>query len=327
MKVLFVTSTRIGDAILSTGLLEHLRLHNPKLEVTVACGPAAAPLFEALPGLKQIIVLDKMVFSLHWLRLWLLTIGTFWDLVIDLRNAPATFLLGRRQRRGMPRSGSNMRRVERTAQVLGLDKIVPPKLWTSPRQNELAKQYLPDGGPILAIGPTANWRAKTWRTENFAELIVRLTAPDGILPGARVVLLGRDDERPMALRLIDTIPEDRRIDLVGKLDLLTAYACLARSTFYIGNDSGLMHLAAASGVPTLGLFGPTQESLYAPWGENTDVVRTAIPFEEIFPKDFDHRTSDSLMDSLTVDMAEAGARLLWQRCLKSKASDQSEAVN
>ncbi|MBT5938333.1 MAG: glycosyltransferase family 9 protein [Rhodospirillaceae bacterium] len=327
MKVLFVTSTRIGDAILSTGLLEHLRLQNPQLEVTVACGPAAAPLFEALPGLKRIIVLDKMVFSLHWLRLWLLTIGTFWDLVIDLRNAPATFLLGRRQRRGMPRSGGDIRRVERIARVMNLPDIVPPKLWTSAREDILAKEYMPDGGPILAIGPTANWRAKTWRTENFAELIERSTAPEGILPGARVVLLGRDDERPMALRLIDTIPEDRRIDLVGKLDLLTAYACLARSTFYIGNDSGLMHLAAASGVPTLGLFGPTQESLYAPWGENSDIVRTSIPFEEIFPKNFDHRTSDSLMDSLTVDMAEAGALSLWQRCLESEASGPSGSVN
>ena len=56
MKVLFVTSTRIGDAILSTGLLEHLRAEHPDLEVTIACGPAAAPLFEALPGLRRIIV-------------------------------------------------------------------------------------------------------------------------------------------------------------------------------------------------------------------------------------------------------------------------------
>ena len=327
MKLLFLTSTRIGDAILSTGLLEHLRQEHPQLDVTVACGPAAAPLFAALPGLKRIIMLDKMVFSLHWLRLWLLTIGTFWDLVIDLRNAPATFLLGRHQRRGMPRSGGNILRIERIAKVLDLPGIVPPKLWTSPREDELAKQFLPDGGPILAIGPTANWQAKTWRAENFTELVERLTAPTGILPDARVVLLGRDDERPMVLRLIESIPEDRRIDLVGKLNLLTAYACLARTTFYIGNDSGLMHLAAASGVPTLGLFGPTLESLYAPWGENTGIVRTSVPFNEIFPPNFDHRTSDSLMDSLTVDMAEAEARALWQRCQESRPVDRSESVN
>ena len=150
-------------------------------------------------------------------------------------------------------------------------------------------------------------------------LIERLTAPTGILPGARVAVFGRDDERPMALRLLDTIPPARRIDLVGKLDLLTASACLARCAFYVGNDSGLMHLAAASGVPTLGLFGPTQESLYAPWGEHTAIVRTEIPFAEIFPPDFDHRTSDSLMDSLSVEAAEKGARELWNRARKDAA--------
>ena len=95
--------------------------------------------------------------------------------------------------------------------------------------------------------------------------------------------------------------------------MLTVYACLERCAFYVGNDSGLMHLAAASGIPTLGLFGPSKESLYAPWGPRTAVVRTPEKFEELFGPDFDHRTSDSLMDTLTVDMAEEGARALWAR--------------
>jgi len=314
MKLLFVTSTRVGDAILSTGLLHRVIENNRDAKITVACGPAAAPLFEAVPGLERIIVLDKMLWSLHWLRLWLLCVPRFWDLVIDLRNAPVTYLLARRQRRGMSRDGSDQRRVERMTRVLDLDQTPAPKLWIAGKHLDFARAAIPDGGPVLAVGPTANWRAKTWRPEYFAALIERLTASDGILPGARVAVFGRDDERPMALRLISGIPDARRIDLVGKLDLLTAYACLERCGFYVGNDSGLMHLAAASGVPTLGLFGPTQESLYAPWGTHTGIVRTKVPYAEIFPEEFDHRTSDSLMDSLTVDMAETGARDLWHRC-------------
>ena len=313
MKLLFVTSTRVGDAILSTGLLQRLIQDNPEVRVTIACGPAAAPLFKAVPNLDRVIVLDKMLFSLHWLRLWVLCIGTTWDLVIDLRNAPVTYLLLRRRRRGMKRDGGDQRRVKRLARVLELEDIPAPHVWTMTATENAAKSLISDGPSVLAVGPTANWRAKTWRPDYFAELIGRLTGSDGILPGGRVAIFGRDDERPMALRLIDEVPDERCIDLVGKIDLLTVYACLARCDFYVGNDSGLMHLAAASGLPTLGLFGPTQESLYAPWGEHTGVVRTKIPFEEIFPAQFDHRTSDSLMDTLTVEMAEQGARDLWQR--------------
>ncbi len=271
-------------------------------------------MFDAVPNLARIVVLDKMLFSLHWLRLWALCAFRLWDLVVDLRNAPVTYLIPTRRRRGMSREGGDARRVERLARVLNLENIPAPCLWTTDEDERLATQFISDGPPVLAVGPTANWRAKTWRAENFSQLIERLTGPDGILPGARVALFGRDDERPMALGLIQALPPERCIDLVGKLDLLTVHACLGRCAFYVGNDSGLMHLAAASGIPTLGLFGPTQESLYAPWGEHTGIVRTRIPFGEIFPEDFDHRTSDSLMGSLSVEMAEQGARDLWRRC-------------
>ena len=314
MKILFVTSTRVGDAILSTGLLNRVISDNPNVRITIACGRAAAPLFGAMPNLQRIIVLDKMMFSLHWLRFWVLCLGSYWHLVIDLRGTPVTYFLLRGKRRGIRRDGGSQLQVERLARVLNLECVPSPHLWTSEREEALAYDLIPEGGPVLAVGPTANWRAKTWRAEYFVELISRLTGPESILSGGRVAIFGRDDERPSAIRLIDDIPSDRCIDLVGKLDLLTVYACLARCSFYVGNDSGLMHLAAASGIPTLGLFGPTQESLYAPWGEHAAVVRTQISFEEIFPDDFDHQASDTLMDSLTVDIVEEGAKELWRRC-------------
>jgi len=133
------------------------------------------------------------------------------------------------------------------------------------------------------------------------------------LPNARVAIFGRDDERPMALPVIDSVPKDRLLDLVGHLDLLTVYACLKQSSLYVGNDSGLMHLAAASDVPTLGLFGPSPVEQYAPWGPLCDYVHASVGFDDIFPEDFDHRSTDSLMDSLSVDQAEKAACELWAR--------------
>ena len=110
------------------------------------------------------------------------------------------------------------------------------------------------------------------------------------------------------------------IDLVGRPDLLTAAALLSRCDMYIGNDSGLMHIAAASGVPTLGLFGPSKEAHYAPWGERTAVVRTALDYDQLVGgPGYDPRTTGTLMDSLTVDMAEAGARQLWAEISRGRA--------
>ena len=80
-----------------------------------------------------------------------------------------------------------------------------------------------------------------------------------------------------------------------------------------------MHLAAAAGVPTLGLFGPTQDAHYAPWGPCGAVVRTEASIEDIFPSNFDHRRPPNLMVGLSVDKAEAAARALWTRTVEASA--------
>ncbi len=66
MKILFVTATRIGDAVLSTGLLSHLVGQYPGARFTIAAGPPAAPLFVAVPGLERVIAVTKRPWSLHW---------------------------------------------------------------------------------------------------------------------------------------------------------------------------------------------------------------------------------------------------------------------
>ncbi|NQV82681.1 MAG: glycosyltransferase family 9 protein [Rhodospirillales bacterium] len=320
MKILFITSTRVGDAILSSGLLAHLIANHPEARITIACGPAAAPLFGAVPNLDRVIVLDKMLFSMHWVAMWSLVVGTVWDVVVDLRNTPMTYPLVAKRRYRLSRKKPPGHRVEQLAAVMGLfDRPPDPKVWISDQARGAAISLIPDGPPVLAIGPTANWSAKTWRPGYYVDLIARLAGPGGILPGARIAIFGRDDERPLALRVIESIPEDRRIDLVGRLNLMDVGACLERAAFYVGNDSGLMHLAAAVGIPTLGLFGPSLDELYAPWGPLGIAVRAGKSFDEIFPENFDHRETDSLMDSLTVDAVEAAAVDLWQRATEAAA--------
>src|SRR5262249_53062078 len=151
-----------------------------------------------------------------------------------------------------------------------------------------------------------------WRAERFAELARRLTSAGGLFPGARIAVLAAAHERAQCQPLIDALG-NRAIDLVGKIHLLTVAAVIARSSLFIGNDTGLMHLAAATGTPTFGLFGPSPIDQYAPWGKHTAVVATAIPHKDLIPPDFDRLTTDTLMDSLSVDMAEESVRQLWAR--------------
>jgi ADP-heptose:LPS heptosyltransferase len=313
MNILFVTATRIGDAVLSTGILCHLLDRYPEARVTIAAGPAAAPLFEAVPRLERHIIVEKRRFARHWLGLYAAVVGTAWALVVDLRGSALAYLLRAGERRVAGKNGPDEHRVAQLGRLFGLAPPPAPRVWLAARHERAAAALVPQGAPLLAIGPAANWRGKQWRGERFAELALRLTGPQGILPGARVAVMAAAHEREQATPLLAALPAGRAIDLDGRADLLVAAAVLRRAALFIGNDTGLMHIAAAAGAPTRGLFGPTQAAQYAPWGARIAVARTAIPPERLYGPGFDHRTTDTLMDSLTVEAAEAAAQELW-RC-------------
>lgn len=313
MKILFVTATRVGDAVLSTGLLSHLIDRFPAARFTIAAGPDAAPLFEDVPGLDRLISLPKRRWSMHWATLYRAAVFRRWDMVVDLRASALAYLLWTRERRVAVSGRRPEHRVRQLARIFALDPPPSPHLWIAARRDADAARLVPPGGLVIAIGPAANWRGKEWRAERFAELAQRLTAPEGLWPGARVAVLAAPHERPQATPLLQSLPPQRCIDLVGKVDLLTAAAVLRRCALFIGNDTGLMHLAAAAGTPTLGLFGPSPIEQYAPWGAHTATVATAIPHRDLIPPDFNRLTTDTLMDSLSVDAAEAGVRRLWAR--------------
>jgi len=318
MRILFVTATRIGDAVLSTGLLSYLIERHPSAPITIAAGPLAAQIFACAPQLERLLVVAKRKFALHWAGLYAAVALQRWDMVVDLRGSALAYFLLARERHSIAK-GEGEHRVRQLAKIFALDPPPSPRLWLGAQHERRAAELVPPGAPVLALAPAANWRGKEWRAERFSELARRLTASDGVLPSARVLVLAAAHERGQAAPVLEAVPPARRIDLVGKVDLLTAGAALKRCALFVGNDSGLMHLAAAAGIPTLGLFGPTSTARYAPWGPLGAVATTTQKPAAMFGPGFDHRTTDTLMDTLSIDAAEEAAHDLWERVVGAAA--------
>ncbi|MCB1652104.1 MAG: glycosyltransferase family 9 protein [Alphaproteobacteria bacterium] len=310
MNILFITSSRIGDAVLSTGLLNHIQTRWPAAKVTIACGTLAVSLFDGYPLRARTIAMKKEKYNKHWIKLWRQVIATRWDMVIDLRDSAVSRLVWAGQRYIFsPRLNKDkkLHKAEQNAAVMGLENVPDPKLWFSAAQTEKAAHLIPDGAPVLGVGPTANWIGKTWPAERFIETVSWLTAPDGYMAGARVAVFGAPGEEEEAHKVLQSIPEERRLDIIAKTDPGTAAATIARCDFYIGNDSGLMHCAAAAGVPTLGLFGPSYDSVYRPWGTHAHFVRTPESFDELIDfEGYDPKTlTKTLMGSLTLEAVQS----------------------
>jgi ADP-heptose:LPS heptosyltransferase len=311
--ILFITATRIGDAVLSSGLIARLLEEIPEARFTIVAGPAAAPLFAEVPNLERVIVLEKTKDKGHWFRLWRQVRDREWGLVVDLRGSAISGFL-RRKRRAVFRKGSGLpvHKVIEASRVLRMPEgeVAAPRLFTSQETEDRARALTAGSSPILALAPAANWVGKTWPLERFAQTAIQLLGQDGALSGGRLMVLGAPEDRQVIYSLRHVVAKGKLIDLVGKADLLTAYACLKHADLFIGNDSGLMHMAAAAGAPTLGLFGPSDETLYAPWGPHTRVVRGPREFEQIRATDPGFTQALCHMMDLSVAAVTASAREL-----------------
>ncbi len=317
--VLFITSSRIGDAVLSSGLLNYIYSQAPNAKVTIGCGPLAVSLFEGFPNLECIIPIKKEKHNKHWIKFWRQVVGTRFDVVIDLRNSAVSRLIRSKERYIY---GSyvdkSTHKVQQNASVMKLQTPPEPKLWFTDVQMEKAKGHIPDGSPVLGVGPTANWIGKTWPEDRFIEIIKWMTAEGGFMPNARVAVFAAPGEEDAARKVLASIPDGRALDVIAKTDPGTAAATIARCDYYLGNDSGLMHCAAAVGIPTFGVFGPSYPHIYSPWGGNASYARTPETFDELIDFDgYDTKTCGCLMKSLGVDMVKEATEKSWPQITSS----------
>ncbi len=313
--ILFITATRIGDAVLSSGLIRRLKDEIPKARFTIVAGPLAAPLFRDTPDLDRLIPMPKAKSGMHWFILWRQVRGRKWGLILDMRGSGISrFLRARRRavRRSPPAALGPIHKVIEAARVLKVeDDPPPPFFFTRPETEAQADLLIGSGRPILALAPAANWVGKTWPAERFAVLAAELLGPRGPMPGGRLMILGGPEDRWTCEVVSRSIPRERMIDLVGKIDLLTAYACLKRARLFVGNDSGLMHLSAAAGAPTLGLFGPSDDRLYGSWGPKARAVRGPREFEAFVKIDPTLSNQVCHMLDLPIDWVGKAARRLY----------------
>lgn len=317
--ILFVAPERVDDAIFASGLIRRLVDEVPHARFTVVAGEAVAPLFRDTPGLERTILFEPTRSALRWLGLWRRVRGRRWGLVLDLRGSKvARFLHARRRGVARPHNPAlePVHKVIEAAQVLRIDDEAPaPFLFVGEETRAkadklLAGSLLGGSGPILAVAPSADWVGKTWPAERFAIVVAELMGPKGPLHDGRLLLLGGPDDRWATETVRRVTPRGRLIDLLGKSDLLTLYACLQKARLFIGNEGPYLHLAAAAGAPSLGLFGPSNDRLLGPWGAHTRVVRGPRTYEQLRALDPTRSLAVNHMQDLAATKVAAAARAL-----------------
>ena len=270
MKILYICSNLIGDTILCSGVINHFIDQNKDAKLTFVVGPTAAPLLKNYKNTENIIIFEKRKFNLHWFDILQKTYSTKWDIVIDFRSSAISYIL-RKNKKYIFKKHHSIHHIEQLNSSFGFDcsnLFIP----TSFDEKNKANDHLDKSYKHIVIFPGGNWFPKLWSAENFnVTMKALLDKYDKI----KFILVGSLKEKNKFYnKLIKGIKEDLIIDLFGyNLTLTSAY--MKKSDIFIGNDSGLMHLAVANKLKVISLFGPTDDRVYGPYGGNNIVIRTS----------------------------------------------------
>jgi ADP-heptose:LPS heptosyltransferase len=321
--VLLIRLRSIGDTVLMTPCLEALHQWQPAIEIAVVSEPLAAPILDGHPLVDRLFVVGKStgarVSAIARIRRWKpeaafnLHGGSTGMIIAALSGA--YYSVGYRDQRG---SGLLTTPVPAPDEVLGRKEIhsVEQQLallyWSGvpwpqhprvsvvngePNASASLRQRLLDLGitassleskRIAFIAPGAAFESKRWRAEGFTAVVNHLAARDI----QSIVIAGPGQEtlaREVAASARDGAP------VLSGITLNELMVLFGMAGIFIGNDSGLMHLAAAAGCPTVAVFGSSNPDVWHPW---TDAVYRVLGGERGKP-DCDVRGS--------IDSIEAGS--------------------
>lgn len=153
-----------------------------------------------------------------------------------------------------------------------------PRIFLSRGDRRFAEQWLAQKGAyeavekgFIALHPGSGSRKKLWPIEKFSDLAARITGDLGLHV---IVFIGPAEREYLGSGF--ELMRSMHAVVADNLPLIQVASLLDRCRCYIGNDSGMTHLAAAVGVPTVALFGPTDPEIWGPRGERVAIVRKEL---------------------------------------------------
>jgi len=280
--VLIVPYVWIGDFVRCHSVVKLLRAQDPDRAVDIVSSTLCAPLADYMPGVRRTVVIDlprrRLGVALQRHLADLLRQGKYGQALVMSRKwkaALAPWLAGIPTRTGFAgefrfgllndiRFGEHKlpRMIDRMGALALPKKTSLPKEWPLPELKIPAEEVrewrerrglVNDARPVVTLSPGAVGAGKAWPISHYAGLARGLTKD-----GASVWVLGGPSETPLARQIAETGGE--RVRDLTSTDLRNAILAMAAADIAVTNDSGLMHVSAAIGTPTVAIFGPT-----SPW--------------------------------------------------------------
>lgn len=301
-QVLVVRLRSIGDTVLTTPSLIALRRFLPQARIDILLEERIAPVLEGFAEVDHVITIDSQSL-LSRLRVARRLRATGYDVVFNLHGGTTATLLtratGARHRVGFAHYQyrwlhnhlassslelwgiSKLHSVEQQLALIGWTGVPvtdrpPTSLAVTPDAAASVTKKLRETGfdgtrPFAVIHPGASYLTKQWAVDKFARV-----ADDLAARGLSSVAIAAPDEEPIIAALVKE--SQAAVTGLATLTLPEITALTARSRLFVGNDSGIAHIAAATGTPSVVIFGSSNVTHWRPWTtQPNEIVREELP--------------------------------------------------
>ncbi|MFH1478944.1 MAG: glycosyltransferase family 9 protein [Candidatus Omnitrophota bacterium] len=281
-KVLFITLSNIGDAILTLPALTCLKDNFKDAKVDVVAGPRSKEVFIKDPSINKIFIYDKHASLKEKIGFVKNLRKERYDLAVDMKTSLMPLLAGARYRNSLisfKPSGLKHKRLIHLNKLRGLGlacgtrrNIYIDQGDRSKIDNILKQKGAKDTDTLIGISPSCLSLTKEWRMDGFIEVVKGLVKK----ADTRIILIGEETKKDVSGHILKSVSSANIIDLTGKTDLGELFAAIERMKILVSCDSASMHIASDLGIRVVSIFGPTDPLEYGPAGKYSVVIQKKL---------------------------------------------------
>ncbi len=291
-KILYITMSNLGDAVMGLPAFDFLRKECPGAKITVVAGPRTKCVFENHPGVDELIVYDKYAVLSKKIDLFFKLKARGFDCIVDLRNTfyrwgipapyknpawpvyPAWVVHKSQQylyQAVRTLRGTDIREDDFSALNMRRDPSFIPAADHHFIEELLVKSGVSKDDELVLVVPGARSDLKRWHKEGFVAVIAEVREKYGY----KVVCTGDTSEQALIGDIV-AHAGGGVIDLSGKMNFGQLCALLQRSKLVICNDSGVLQIASYLDKAVVGIYGPSDVTVYGPWSKRGIAVRKNV---------------------------------------------------
>jgi heptosyltransferase II len=282
-KIVFITLSNIGDAVLTLPVLSALRDNFQEAKIDVVVGPKPEHIFRKDPRINKVFIYNKHAGLKDKVKFIARLKSERYDLAVDMKTSLLPVLIAAKNKTRLFPVVKSKTKHKRSVHLdilkpFGIKYKEQKNIYIDEESKNNINKILKDNkvtdkDVLIGVNPGSRSPLKQWKKQGFIDVIGSILKN----PQYKIILTGDLNEAVLSKEIENAVNRpDHLINLAGKTSLNELFALMERFSALLTCDSAAMHIASDLGVKVAAIFGPTDPEEYGPRGDRDIVIRKKL---------------------------------------------------